>query len=268
MPFFFQLPAGSASLEGFFPAPPALLLCFPAAPGDKTPGPSISPRHCGAWDLGTAPGNAAVAGERHPPARPAGAEPSPAAPAASLELPNIPPRSWGAARMSPPAPTRQPWGTERGPSPTVTPTSPGEAPAGRGPQRHPWEPRTGAAGPRRDTTDRSRAGDPPKPPPVSPCVSTARPPPQPPGGLQGDLGGTAKLLPLPAPGLAAILLLLLAGSRRQRQEPRPSASFPAPCPALLAGRRQEGSAAHPSCWRSWGYAHLNHLYLYFLLRWL
>lgn len=123
--------------------PPALLLCFPATPGDKTPGPSIPPRHCGAWDLGTAPGNAAVAGERLPPAQPAGAEPSPAAPAAPLELPKSPPRSRGAARMSPQHQPDNQGAQSRVPAPlsprcypTVTPTSPGEDPAGRGPHRH------------------------------------------------------------------------------------------------------------------------------------
>lgn len=145
--------------------------------------------------------------------------------------PNPPPRSRGAARMSPQhQPDNQ--GAQSGvPAPlsprcypAVTPTPPGEAPAGRGPHRHPWGPRRGPAGPHRDPTDPSQAGDPPEPPA------------QPPRGL----------LPtpclLPALGLATILLLLfllLASSRQQSREPRPSASIPhlAPLSWQAGGRR-------------------------------
>lgn len=40
------------------------------------------------------------------------------------------------------------------------------------------------------------------------------------------------------------------------------------CLQVAQHTRQLRSAAQPSCWWSCGYMHLNHLYLYFLLRWL
>lgn len=130
-------------MEGFFPAPPRAPPLLPCNPRGQNTRAEHRPQALRGLGFGDSSWKCSCGWGKAPPAQPAGAEPSPAAPAAPLELPKSPPRSRGAARMSPQHQPDNQGAQSRVPAPlsprcypTVTPTSPGEDPAGRGPHRH------------------------------------------------------------------------------------------------------------------------------------